>query len=359
MSKSKGNVMDPLELVDEFGADALRFTLVAMSGQARDIKLSRQRIEGYRNFGTKLWNAARFCQMNECVRVEGFDPRSARSTLNRWIRGETVKTVRAVTTALEACAFDDVASALYRFIWNVFCDWHLELAKPVLGGSDESAKAETRAMTAWVLDEILKLLHPVSPFVTEELWAELAAFGGAKRQGFLMVEAWPTPSDAWVDAEAEAEMGWLIALVSEVRSIRSEMNVPPGARMPLVLVGASDATRARLTRHRGLIETLARVSEVREADAAPQGSAPFPIGEATAALGISDFIDLAAEKARLSKEIAVLSEDAERTRKKLDNPEFVRKAPEEVVEENRERLAEAEEARAKLAAALSRLEAVA
>jgi valyl-tRNA synthetase len=359
MSKSKGNVMDPLELVDEFGADALRFTLVAMSGQARDIKLSRQRIEGYRNFGTKLWNAARFCQMNECVRVDGFDPASASSTLNRWIRGETVKTVRAVTAALEACAFDDVATALYRFIWNVFCDWHLELAKPVLGGSDETAKSETRAMTAWVLDEILKLLHPVSPFVTEELWSELAAFGGPNRQGFLMVEAWPQPPDAWVDAEAEAEMGWLIELVSEVRSIRSEMNVPPGARMPLVLVGANDATRARLARHRGLIETLARVSEVREADAAPQGSAPFPIGEATAALGISDFIDLAAEKARLSKEIAALSDDAERTRKKLDNPEFVRKAPEEVVEENRERLAEAEEAKAKLAAALSRLEAVA
>jgi valyl-tRNA synthetase len=359
MSKSKGNVMDPLELVDEFGADALRFTLVAMSGQARDIKLARQRIEGYRNFGTKLWNAARFCQMNECKRVDGFDPGAATLTLNRWIRGETVKTARAVTRALEACAFDDVATSLYRFIWNVFCDWYLELAKPVLNGEDAAARDETRATAAWVLDEILKLLHPVSPFITEELWAELAAFGGPARESLLITAEWPSHPDAWLDAEAESEMGWLIDLVSEVRSIRSEMNVPPAARAPLVLVGANDDTRARLGRHRDLIATLARVSDVGEADAPPQGSAPFSIGEATGALSIAEFIDLAAEKTRLKKEIEAHGADAERTRRKLDNPDFVARAPEEVVEENRERLAEAEAARAKLEAALSRLEAVA
>jgi valyl-tRNA synthetase len=359
MSKSKGNVMDPLELIDEFGADALRFTMVAMSGQARDIKLSKQRIEGYRNFGTKLWNAARFCQMNECVRVEGFDPGAVKLTLNQWIRGETVKATRAVTSALEDCAFDDVANTLYRFIWNVFCDWYLELAKPVLNGDDHAAKAETRATAAWVLDEMLKLLHPVSPFLTEELWAQLAAFGGPARESMLISAEWPTHPDAWLDPAAEAEIGWLVDLVSEVRSIRSEMNVPPAARAPLVLVGAGEETRARLARHRDLITTLGRLSDVREAESAPSGSAPFSIGEATGALSIAEFIDLAAERARLAKEIAALAADAEKTRKKLDNPDFVARAPEEVVEENRERLAEADAARAKLAAALSRLEAVA
>ena len=359
MSKSKGNVMDPLELVDEFGADALRFTLVAMSGQARDIKLAKQRIEGYRNFGTKLWNAARFCQMNECVRVAGFDPGAVKLTVNRWIVGETVKCARAVTAALEACAFDDVATALYRFIWNVFCDWYLELAKPVLNGDDHMARAETRATAAWALDEMLKLLHPVSPFITEELWAELAAFGGPARKTLLITADWPQHSDAWLNAEAQAEIGWLIELVSEVRSIRSEMNVPPAARAPLVLVGAGPDTKARLTRHRELIATLARLSDVKEADAAPHGSAPFSIGEATAALSIAEFIDLAAEKTRLEKEIATHASDAERTRKKLDNPDFIARAPDEVVEENRERLAEAEAAQAKLQSALTRLESVA
>ncbi len=359
MSKSKGNVMDPLELVDEFGADALRFTLVAMSGQARDIKLAKQRIEGYRNFGTKLWNAARFCQMNECIRVEGFDPNKVAGTLNKWIVGETAKCARAVTTALEDCGFDDVATSLYRFIWNVFCDWYLELAKPVLNGDDHVARAETRATAAWVLDEILKLLHPVSPFITEELWAELAAFGGPAREGLLISTPWPQHSEALIDKAAEAEIGWLIELVSEVRSIRSEMNVPPAARAPLVLVGAGPETKARLARHRDLIVSLARLSEVKEADAAPAGSAPFSIGEATAALSIAEFIDLAAEKARLEKEIKTHRDDADRTRKKLDNPDFIARAPEEVVEENRERLAEADAARAKLEAALARLQAVA
>ncbi|HWE48006.1 MAG TPA: valine--tRNA ligase [Caulobacteraceae bacterium] len=359
MSKSKGNVMDPLELVDQFGADALRFTLVAMSGQARDIKLAKQRIEGYRNFGTKLWNAARFCQMNECVRVEGFDPGAVKLTVNRWIVGETVKCARAVTKALEDCAFDDVATTLYRFIWNVFCDWYLELAKPVLNGDDQVARAETRATAAWVLDEMLKLLHPVSPFITEELWAELAAFGGPARATMLISADWPKHPDAWLNADAEAEMGWLIELVSEVRSIRSEMNVPPAARAPLVLVGAGADTKVRLARHRELITTLARLSEVKEAETAPQGSAPFSIGEATAALSIAEFIDLAAEKARLQKEIAGHANDADRTRKKLDNPDFIARAPDEVVEENRERLAEAEAAQAKLESALIRLESVA
>ncbi|HEX4179180.1 MAG TPA: class I tRNA ligase family protein, partial [Caulobacteraceae bacterium] len=353
MSKTKGNVIDPLDLVDVYGADAVRFTLTAMTGQARSIKLSKQRIEGYRNFGTKLWNAARFCQMNECQRTLDFDPAAMRLTLNRWIRGEAAKTVRAVTEGFEACAFDDAAGALYRFIWNVFCDWYLELAKPILNGADEAATAETRATAAWVLDLCLKLLHPVSPFITEELWDKLSEFG-APRPGMLITTAWPEAPSGWVDAEAEAEIGWLIDLVSEVRSIRAEMNVPPSARAPLTLSGAGAAMRLWLERHRDLILTLARLSAVREGDA-PPGAAPFVIDEATAFLSIAEFIDVAAERARLVKEIGALATEIDRTAKKLANPDFVARAPDEVVEENRERLAAAEAAKAKLEAALARL----
>jgi valyl-tRNA synthetase len=353
MSKSKGNVIDPLEVIDELGCDALRFTLTILSG-ARDIKLSKSRIEGYRNFGTKLWNAARFCQMNECVAEAGFDPGAVRETLNRWIRGETVKAALSVTTALEAGQFDEAAGALYRFVWNVFCDWYLELAKPILNGDDEVAKAETRAMAAWTLDQTLKLLHPVSPFITEALWAETAEFG-PKRQGLLIETAWPELPGAWVDEAATAEIDWLIELVSEVRSIRAEMNVPPSARPALSLVGAGPATQARLARNRDRLCALARLDAVRLAETPPAGAVLFVIGEATGALAIAQFIDLAAEKARLEKEIAALDQDIARISKKLDNADFIARAPEEVVEENRAKLAAAQTAKAKLESALARL----
>jgi valyl-tRNA synthetase len=357
MSKSKGNVMDPLVLIDELGCDAVRFTMTAMSGQARDIKLSKQRIEGYRNFGTKLWNASRFAQMNECVRVEGFDPATVQQPINKWIRGETVKTVAEVTRALEAPSFDAAATALYKFIWNVFCDWYLELAKPILNGDDAAAKAETRATAAWALDVILKLLHPVMPFITEELWDKTAEFG-PKRDGLLISAKWPELPESWIDADAETEIGWLVDTVSEIRSVRAEMNVPPGAKPPLTVIGAGAETKARLARHRDLLLTLARLDSAREADAPPTGAVPFVLGEATGALAIAEFIDLAAEKARLTKEIAGHVGEIEKVGKKLGNPDFLARAKEEVVEENRERLAEAEAAKAKLEAALSRLAAV-
>ncbi len=356
MSKSKGNVMDPLVLIDEYGADALRFTLTAMSGQGRDIKLSKQRIEGYRNFGTKLWNASRFCQMNECALIPDFDPASASLTLSRWIRGEVARTKQAVTTALEACAFDDAANALYRFIWNVFCDWYLELAKPILNGDDEVAKAEIRAMTAWVRDQCLILLHPVMPYLTEELWDKTAPDGG--RSTMLIQAQWPTYGLEATDAAADAEIGWVIDLVSEVRSIRSEMNVPPSARAPLALIGAGAETEARLKTHEAVLISLGRLSDVRLAETAPAGSVPFVIGEATGALSIAAFIDLAAEKARLAKEIKGHQDDADKTRRKLDNPDFIAKAKEEVIAENRQRLADADSALTRLTAALQRLEAM-
>ena len=352
MSKSKGNVLDPLVLVDEFGADALRFTLTAMSGQGRDIKLAKQRIEGYRNFGTKLWNATRFCQMNECQRQAGFDPSAVKLTLSRWIRGEVAKTNAAVTSALEACAFDDAANTLYKFIWNVFCDWYLELAKPILNGDDQAATDEIRAVTAWVLDQAMIMLHPVMPFLTEEVWQQT---GG---EGMLMTASWPVFDAATIDLAADEEVNWLVDMISEIRSIRSEMNVPGSARVPLSLLGASDVTRERIQTHEDLILFLGRVSDVKVSDSAPAGSVPFVAGEATAHLAIAEFIDVKAEQARLTKGIADFDKTIDGVRRKLDNPEFVRKAPEEVIEENRERLAEAENGKAKLAVALERLNSV-
>ena len=357
MSKSKGNVIDPLEVVDALGADALRFTMAILSG-TRDIKLSRQRIEGYRNFGTKLWNAARFCQMNGCERVEGFDPGGVQQILNRWICGETVKTSAEVTRAIEAGAFDEAAQALYRFVWNVFCDWHLELAKPVFNGEDETAKAETRATTAWVLDTCLKLLHPVTPFITEELWERLGESGPA-RESMLIAAPWPDLPAAWVDDAAAAEIGWLIELVGQVRSIRAEMNVPQGARPGLTVSGGDPRTAERLGRYRELIATLARTGEIGPADHPPKGAAPFVLGGATFAVDIASSIDLGAERARLTKEVAVLTADIDRASRKLDNPDYAARAPATVVEETRAKLEDARASHAKLTAALERLAALA
>jgi len=355
MSKSKGNVLDPLELVDEYGADALRFTLTAMSGAARDIKLSSQRIEGYRNFGTKLWNAANFCQFNGCVRAETFDPATVVNPLNRWIVGETQKTVLLVTEALADCGFDDAANGLYRFIWNTYCDWYVELSKPLLKGADELAKAETQATAAWALDVILKLLHPIMPFLTEELWAQTADLGAPRPEGMLISARWPDLPPSLVDAAADAEIGLIIEAISEGRSVRQELNVPLSARPPLLVIEASAEQRRVLSNAAPLVAQLLRVSEVAFVEAAPAGAIPYVVSGATLALPVADFIDLAAEKARLAKEVAGHEAEATKLRKKLDNPDFVARAPEEVVEENRERLAEAETAKAKLEAALKRL----
>jgi valyl-tRNA synthetase len=357
MSKSKGNVLDPLELVDKYGADALRFTLTAMSGAARDIKLSPQRIEGYRNFGTKIWNATRFAQMNGCERVASFNPADVTLTLNRWMRSEAAKTAMEVTRALEASAFDDAANTLYRFIWNVYCDWALELAKPILTGDDADAKAETQATIAWVLDVCLALLHPVMPFLTEELWARTGEDGPA-RETMLITAPWPKLPASYIDAGAQAEIGLIIAAVSEGRSVRAELNVPPGSRPELLVIDATPAQRAIFEANAAVIGQTLRISGVRSVEAAPQGAIPFVVDGATLALPVAEFIDLAVEKARLAKEIAGHSSDIERTQKKLGNADFVARAPEEVVEENRERLAEAEGARAKLQGALAKLAAV-
>jgi valyl-tRNA synthetase len=353
MSKSKGNVIDPLELIDEYGADALRFTLAALAAQGRDVKLSTQRVEGYRNFVTKLWNACRFAEINGCVTVPGFDPKSARETLNRWIAHETGNAAREVTDAIKAYKFNEAAGAAYRFVWNIFCDWYLELAKPVLMGADEAAKAETRAMTAFVRDEILKLLHPLMPFVTEELWSVTAA-AGPVRDNLLALTPWPDPAGL-DDETAAAELGWVMELVAQIRSVKAEMNIT-GTEIPLVLAGVSAATEARATRWADVIKRLARLASLAFAASPPPGSVQLVVHGEVAALPLKGVIDFPAERIRLEKELARIDAEIARIDGKLANADFVKRAPEEVVEGERERREEAQMRRAKIVEALERLQ---
>jgi valyl-tRNA synthetase len=357
MSKSKGNVIDPLEVIDQYGADALRFTLAAMAAQGRDIKLSAQRVEGYRNFATKLWNAARFAEVNGCVRVDGFDPRSAKETLNRWIAHETAKTTREITEALEAYRFNEAAGAAYRFVWNVFCDWYVELAKPYLTGPDGAAKTETRAVAAWGLDQIFRLLHPFMPFVTEELW-RVTGEAGPAREGLLVLSDWPQ-LDGLENPDAEAEIGWVIDLINAVRSVRAEMNVPPATQMPLCLVTDDDEISSRAMVWEDFIKRLARVSAIDTVGAAPPQSVQLIVRGETAALPLAGVIDIPAERARLEKDRAKAEADIARVDAKLSNQQFLARAPEEVVEEEREKREEAEARRAKIREALARLEGAA
>jgi valyl-tRNA synthetase len=353
MSKTKGNVIDPLGLIDTYGADATRFTFAAMAAQGRDLKLSLQRVEGYRNFVTKLWNAARFLEVNECGRVAGFDPTSAKHQLNRWIAGATARAAAEVTQGILDYKFNEAANAAYDFVWGTFCDWYVELSKPILTGEDEAAKAETRAMAAWALDQILKLLHPFMPFVTEELWAETGRTGPA-RDKLLIVTRWPDLAGLG-DPEADAELGWLIELISGIRSVKQEMNVPPSAKLPLHIVGATPSTADRIARQMGALTRLGRLEAVIEAQAVPPSSAQIVLGEATYALPLAGVIDLAVEKARLGKEVVKLDAEIAVIDKKLGNEQFVSKAPEEVIEEQRSRRAEAVDRRDRIAQALARL----
>ncbi len=352
MSKSKGNVIDPLELIDEFGADALRFTLLAMAAQGRDIKLAKSRVEGYRNFTTKIWNATRFTQMNGCVRTSDFKPEAVKSTLNKWIVGEAVRVNRDVTTALTEYRFNDAAQGAYRFVWNIFCDWYLELSKPVMQSDDAVLLAETRATCAWVLDQILILLHPFMPFITEELWEHTAPAEG--RSNLLTLTSWPQYPDL-EDKAADAEIAWVLDLITEVRSVRAEMNVPASAQVPLVLVSDKAEIRDRAARYDAILKRLARLSDIAFADSAPKGSIQTIVAGDVAALPLGEFIDVQAEVARLTAAVAKLDAEIGKIDSKLNNEAFVARAPVEVVDAERERREELQSKKDKMTRALEKL----
>jgi len=352
MSKTKGNVVDPLTLIDQYGADALRFTLALAAGQGRDMRIGPSRVEINRNFTTKLWNAARFCEMNNCATVDGFDPANVKLTVNRWIVAELKDVAAAASKDIEALRFNEAANGLYQFVWSVYCDWHLELIKPVLNGSDEAAKAETRATAAWVRDHIVTLLHPFMPFITEELWARTAA---SPRKSMLIEAAWPDLAKVPDNKPARDEMRWVVDLVSGVRSIRAEMNVPPAEKIQLALKSSEAETRARLERNRDSILTLARLATAEISDTIPKGSAQFVVGEAVAALPLAGVIDFAKERTRLEKELQKAEGEIARVDAKLNNPDFVARAPEDVIDEQKDKRAEAEALASRLKEAVARL----
>ena len=346
MSKSLGNILDPIELIDEFGADAVRFTLAAMAAMGRDLKLSRERIAGYRNFGTKLWNAARFAEMNDCRLVPGFDPQAVTETANQWIVGETGRLRETLDAALGAYRFNDAANALHAHVWGKVCDWYVELAKPLFDGA---AAAETRATMAWVLDQCLVMMHPFMPFITEALWAE------TPRAGLLCHADWPGYGSELIDAGADAEMNWTIGLIEEIRSVRAQMHVPAGARVTLVALDLAEREAAVLERNRPLVARLARVERFEAAAEAPAGAVTLTVQGATFSIPLAEVIDIAAERDRLAKALEKLGKEAGGLRAKLGNANFVARAPEEVVDEQRARLEAAEEEIAILKAAETRL----
>lgn len=349
MSKSKGNVVNPLGLIDSYGADALRFFMAAMESQGRDIKMDERRIEGYRNFATKLWNAARFAQSNGIGASTTLEPPAAELAVNRWIIAETVATVQAIDLALADLRFDEAANSIYQFVWSRFCDWYLELIKPVLQGEGAEGAEETRAVAGWALDQILVMLHPFMPFITEELWSKMGA-----RDHELIVAKWPMADARALDPSAAQEIDWLIRLVSEIRAARTELNVPPGARLPIFVRDASAETGARLGRQEAALARLARVDQA-SGEVPAGGSLQIVVDEATFVVPLGDVIDLEAEKTRLAKAIAAAQKERDGLAGRLNNPSFVEKAKPEAVEKARadhaEKAAEAE----RLGAALARL----
>ncbi|MBL8652989.1 MAG: class I tRNA ligase family protein, partial [Alphaproteobacteria bacterium] len=353
MSKSKGNIIDPLDLIGKYGTDALRFTLCALAAQGRDVKLATARVEGYRNFVTKLWNACRYAQMNGAAPVAGYDPAKVTLTVDKWLLGELAKCAKAVTAAIDAYRFNEAAEALYRFVWGTFCDWYLEFTKPLLQQGTDAEKAEVRATTSYVIGQVLKLLHPIAPYVTEELWETLGYKQGDTQ---LMSETWPEYRVGLGDAAAEAEMNWVVDAITGIRALRAEMNVPQGAKPALLYRDADDTAKARLSRHEGLIKTLARVESIAAETGGPtKGSAPVALTGATLVLPLAGLIDAGAERKRLEKEIGKLDGDIVKADKKLSNADFVAKADPEAVADQRERLAEAKAARTRFAVALERL----
>ena len=353
MSKSTGNVMDPLEIIDEFGADALRFTNAAMASLGGVLKIDMARITGYRNFGTKRWNALRFAEMNEATtgQVNAPRPSAPQEPVNKWIIGEVGRVRVEVDAALEAYRFNDAASALYAFVWGKVCDWYVEFSKPlVMGDKGEAAKAETQATMAWVMDQCLILLHPIMPFITEELWGTTGT-----RDQMLVHADWPTYGAELADKDADREMNWAISLIEAVRSARGEMNIPVGLKMTLLELDLDAPGAAALKANETLIKRLARIETLDKADAAPKGAITLTVDGGTFCLPLDGVIDVAAEKDRLTKAMGKLDKDLNGLRGRLKNPKFAESAPPEVVAETQELLASKEADHAKLTAALARI----
>ncbi|MFZ3483261.1 valine--tRNA ligase [Sphingomonas sp. 3-13AW] len=349
MSKSKGNTVDPLGLIEQYGADALRFFMAAMESQGRDIKMDEKRVEGYRNFATKLWNASRFAQANGIVASTTLEAPAATLAVNKWIVAETIACVQAVDLALADLRFDGAANTIYQFVWSRFCDWYLELIKPVLQGEGAEGADETRAVAGWVLDQILVLLHPFMPFITEELWHAMGA-----RSNDLIVARWPIADARALDPAASEEIDWVIRLVSEVRAARTELNVPPGARLPLHVRDASPLTAERIARQGTVLARLARVDAA--AGEAPAGGAlQIVVDEATFVLPLEGVVDLEAERARLTKAIAAAEKERDSLAARLENPNFASRAKPEAVEKARADHADKQAEALRLQAALARL----
>jgi valyl-tRNA synthetase len=352
MSKSKGNVIDPLALMDRYGADALRFTLAVLAVQGRDIKLAERRVEGYRNFATKLWNAARFCEMNDCRWQASFDPSRVAATVNRWIAGETARTAAEIERALDAFRFNEAANAVYHFVWGTFCDWYLEFIKPALAGAEGGLKAETRATCAWTLGQILHLLHPFMPYVTEELWGRFG-FGPP----LLIAAPWPRLGRELDSPEQAAEMNFVIRLISEVRSVRTQYNVPPSRQIAIGFRGLGAKTREIVAAHEEAIRRLAglRLVEFDVSDLPARGTVQAVVNDAAFDIYVAEAIDLQSEQQRIKEEILRISREIEKIDAKLSNIDFLARAPEEIIAEQRERRSEALNARERLEEALDRL----
>jgi valyl-tRNA synthetase len=350
MSKSIGNVLDPLELIDEYGADALRFTLTSMAAMGRDLKLSKDRIQGYRNFGTKLWNAARFSEINECKPLPGFDPAGVVQTVNQWIIGETARARMAHDAALTAYRFNDAAAGLYAFVWGNVCDWYLEFAKPLFASGDEAVIAETRATMAWVIDQCLILLHPTMPFITEEIWGQIAP-----RDTMLIHADWPDYGDELIHADADREMRWVIGLIEEIRSIRAQMRVPAGLKCLLVQTELDEKGQAAFANNAAMITRLARLSEITQAETLPKGAVTIAVEGGTFGLPIADLIDIGEERTRLEKTLGKVQKELGGLRGRLSNPKFIDSAPDDVITDTKAALSLKEEEEAKLNTALTRL----
>ncbi|MDD9708218.1 valine--tRNA ligase [Seohaeicola sp. SP36] len=353
MSKTRGNVIDPLQIVDEFGADALRFTMVQMAALGGVLKLSTERIKGYRNFGTKIWNACRFAEMNGVWEGHATQatPPAATATVNRWIIGETARVRAEVDAALDAYRFNDAANALYAFVWGKVCDWYVEFSKPLLMDGDAETRAETQKVMAWVLDQCLIMLHPIMPFITEELWSQTGT-----RAKMLVHADWPAYSATdLADPAADREMTWVIGLIDAVRSARAQMRVPAGLQVPMVLRELDAPGREAWARNEALIRKLARIDSLTEVPSFPKGTVTIPVEGGIFGLPLADIIDVAEEKSRLEKTLEKLAKEIGGLKGRLNNPNFATSAPEEVVAETRDNLALRLEEEATLKTALSQL----